>query len=58
MNKIKDFMSRPITWGGYFKLCGISLGISMAYYVAFLVKMGYIDPKELVKKLKKEETKD
>lgn len=28
MSKIKNFMSKPITWGAYFKLCGISLGLS------------------------------
>ena len=24
MSKIKNFMNKPITWGGYFKLSGIS----------------------------------
>ena len=33
---MKEFMNKPITWGGYFKLCGVctllSMGFSALYY--------------------------
>lgn len=33
---MKNFMNKPITWGSYLKLCGVSLLFSMiSYAVAF-----------------------
>ena len=26
---MKEFMKKPVTWGGYFKLCGVSLVLSL-----------------------------
>ena len=36
---MKNFMSKPITWGAYFKLCGASLLISGAYTAYAMHKM-------------------
>lgn len=33
LGKIKNFMSKPITWGAYFKLCGLSLCLSGLSFV-------------------------
>lgn len=30
MSKLKSFMNKPMTWGGYLKLCGISLIVTYA----------------------------
>ena len=37
---MKNFMSKPITWGGYFKLCGICALISGVFtgLYAYLIK--------------------
>lgn len=36
--KVKNYMDKPVTWGGYWKLCGIASAVSMlvtaAYYIA------------------------
>lgn len=40
MEKIKAFMAKPITWGGYTKLCGWSLLISI---IVSAVSMGAIN---------------
>lgn len=32
LKKFKDFCDKPITWGGYFKLCGVSLVTSLGIY--------------------------
>lgn len=29
MSKIKAFLAKPFTWGGYLKLCGLSLIVSL-----------------------------
>ena len=36
MKKIKEFMTRPITWGGYFKLCLISMILGMISSMIFV----------------------
>lgn len=28
MSKIKNFLNKPMTWGGYLKLCGVSVVLS------------------------------
>lgn len=49
LQKFKNHLSNPITWGGYYKLCGIALLGSMA------VSMGiYLKAKHDMKKLEKE----
>lgn len=35
MTKFAMFCAKPITWGAYFKMCGICLGISCVYAFAF-----------------------
>lgn len=30
MSKIKAFLAKPITWGSYFKLCGLCITVSAA----------------------------
>ncbi len=37
LKKVTNFMSKPITWGGYFKLCGIMGALSVAVYGVMLV---------------------
>lgn len=55
MNKIKNFMNKPITWGGYFKLCGVSMGLGvltsalMYGYFAYESKKSYRDAVERTK---------
>lgn len=48
MKALKKAMSKPITWGGYFKLCGICGVISAIYCVYLYTKLGLIDLGELV----------
>lgn len=55
MNKIKNFLNKPMTWGGYLKLCGISVGLSalttagMYAYFAYETKKSYRDAEEITK---------
>lgn len=50
-------MNKPITWGGYFKLCGVSLGFSMLTYAGLYAYLKYnenkysCDSDELLKSL-------
>lgn len=37
MNKFKNHCKNPITWGAYYKLCGISLLASVAISAAMLL---------------------
>lgn len=32
---MKNFMQKPITWGSYFKLCGISAIFSVVYTLVY-----------------------
>lgn len=34
--KMKNFMAKPVTWGGYFKLCGIVYLIVMIAYAGII----------------------
>ena len=36
---MKDFMNKPITWGGYLKLCGICTGISTVWSLGYVYYM-------------------
>lgn len=38
-------MNKPITWGGYFKLCGVSLGFSMLTYAGLYAYLKYNENK-------------
>jgi hypothetical protein len=38
MSKVKNFTKKPITWGGYFKLCGISVLLCLPYYAYMIYK--------------------
>lgn len=35
MSKIKAFLAKPITWGAYFKLCGLATAVSAVIIVSF-----------------------
>lgn len=37
MSKIKNFTKKPITWGGYFKLCGVGTLLSMLLCVPYWI---------------------
>lgn len=37
MSKFKNFTKKPITWGGYFKLCGASVVLSVLMYVPMMI---------------------
>lgn len=41
MAKVKDFMNKPITYGGYLKFVGISTAIGVGIAVAEMVTMKY-----------------
>lgn len=41
MNKIKNFMNKPITWGGYFKMCGVCVALSMLTYGGGIAYVNY-----------------
>lgn len=45
MNKIKNFMNKPITWGGYFKMCGVCMGLSMLTYAGLYAYLKYDENK-------------
>ena len=55
MNKIKTFLNKPMTWGGYFKMCGVCAGLStlttacMYAYFAYETKKSYRDSVERTK---------
>lgn len=36
MSKIKSFLSKPFTWGGYLKLCAGAYAISIAIMAGYL----------------------
>lgn len=56
---IKKWLNAPITWGGYFKMCGICSIFATIYCVWLYVKLGLIElPKTKIPFLKKEETED
>lgn len=38
-----SWLKKPITWGDYLALCGISAGIGLAYSAVVLIQMGWID---------------
>lgn len=41
MNKIKNFMNKPITWGGYFKMYGVCVALSMLTYGGTIAYINY-----------------
>lgn len=45
LGKIKNFMSKPITWGAYFKLCGIGLGLSVLNFAGTYAYVKYEENK-------------
>lgn len=63
MKKFKEFLGKPITWGGYGKLCIISMLLSVVYVVIYMAYlMGWFgELKEKVVNLfvkKKDEAKE
>ena len=49
MKKWRDIKDQPITWGGYAKLCGVSVIASAVYSAGYLA---YIYREELGEKIK------
>lgn len=53
--KKQNWSERPVTWGGYLKLCGICYVISMLFglvwYAAFFEPAWYASAKARVRKL-------
>ena len=45
LTKFKNFCSKPITWGDYFKLCGGAFAITCAVYGASYVYLKYQEHK-------------
>ena len=41
LKKFKAFCDKPITWGAYFKLCGVALGLSLLTSGAMIAKTLY-----------------
>ena len=35
MNKLRNWMNKPVTWGGYLKICGFCIVASVIYLVCF-----------------------
>lgn len=50
MNKLKNLMDTPMTWGGYFKLAGWSAVISFIIMIAELIAFGVLDPLGWIKR--------
>ncbi len=57
MNKIKNFMDKPMTWGGYTKLCGISMAVGIVLTVAEFYALG-MDPLRVKGKFGKNKTEE
>lgn len=58
MKAIKNFMNKPFTWRGYFRLCGIVTGLYAAIvglYVAWAKWNDYKEQKEISKATKADE---
>lgn len=56
LNKFKAFCNKPITWGAYFKLCGVSVGIVTLMSGAMIAKTLYdYDMLPVWKRSKKEQ---
>lgn len=55
----KKWLNSPITWKGYFKMCGIASVISTIYCIWLYVKFGLIElPKIKIPFLKKKEDEE
>lgn len=55
----KKWLNSPITWKGYFKMCGIASVISTIYCIWLYVKIGFIElPKIKIPFLKKEDEEE
>lgn len=56
LKKFKAFCGKPITWGAYFKLCGVAVGVSLLMSGAMITKMMYdFDMLPSLKRNKKEQ---
>lgn len=38
LKKFKAFCGKPVTWGAYFKLCGVAVGVSLLMSGAMIAK--------------------
>lgn len=45
LNKFKNHCKNPITWGAYYKLCGVCLLASFGIGIATVIQMKYEDNK-------------
>lgn len=57
MKKIKKFMDKPVTWGGYTKLCGISMAVGIVLTVVEFYALG-MDPLQVKGKFGKNKVKE
>ena len=48
----KEHCKRPITWGKYYKLCGISFIITTIYTIVYFIYIGLIDVSGFVESIK------
>ena len=51
--KINEWSKKPITWGGYMKLCGVSCLISIIFYGGVMVYTYFDELKERVESIRK-----
>lgn len=58
MNKIKNFMNKPITWGGYTKLCAVGMAVGIVATVVELYAFGFIDAPDIKGKFGKKVKED
>jgi len=50
MNKLRNWLDKPITWKDYFMFGGICTFIGMIYTAVVWIRFGLLDLKELFKK--------
>lgn len=57
MKKIKNFMNKPMTWGGYTKLCAVSMAVGIVATVVEFYALG-LDPLRIKDKFNKNEIEE
>lgn len=53
LKKINEWSKKPITWGGYMKLCGVACLISAIFYSGVVVYTYFDELKERVESIGK-----
>lgn len=57
MKAIKNFMNKPWTWGTYFKMCGVAMGLWTAILAAY-VAWGKWYEKKVLKEMQESNLED